>query len=129
MKIKLNILISNKKNRYKFKCLFENIIWKTILINRLMLMKTLALEYGKDKIRVNSIAPGAIQTAINESVWSSKKEMENLLKLIPYGRIGQVEDVANAALWLASDESDYVTGTTIFVDGGMSCYPGFLDNG
>lgn len=95
----------------------------------LMLMKSLALEYGKDKIRVNSIAPGAIQTAINEEVWSSKKGMENLLKLIPYGRIGQVEDVANAAAWLASDESDYVTGTTIFVDGGMSCYPGFLDNG
>ena len=95
----------------------------------LMLMKSLALEYGKDKIRVNSIAPGAIQTAINEEVWSSKKGMENLLKLIPYGRIGQVEDVANAAVWLASDESDYVTGTTIFVDGGMSCYPGFLDNG
>ena len=94
-----------------------------------MLMKTLALEYGKHKIRVNSIAPGAIQTSINEEVWSSKKGMENLLKLIPYGRIGQVEDVANAAAWLASDESDYVTGTTIFVDGGMSCYPGFLDNG
>lgn len=95
----------------------------------IMLMKSLALEYGRSKIRVNSIAPGAIKTPINEEVWSNKESYEELLKLIPYDRIGVVEDVANAALWLASDQSDYVTGTTIFVDGGMSCYPGFYNNG
>ena len=95
----------------------------------LMLMKSLALEYGRHKIRVNSIAPGAIKTPINEDVWSDEKSYKELLKLIPYDRIGVVEDVANAAVWLASDQSDYVTGTTIFVDGGMSCYPGFYNNG
>jgi len=94
-----------------------------------MLMQSLAQEYGKQKIRVNSIAPGAIKTPINESVWSSKEGMTNLLKLIPYDRIGEAGDIGSVAAWLASDESDYITGTSIFVDGGMTCYPGFTENG
>jgi glucose 1-dehydrogenase len=95
----------------------------------MQLMKTLAQEVASQRIRVNGIAPGAIKTAINEDAWSDEASREKLLKLIPYNRIGEVEDVAKAAVWLASDESDYVTGTTLFVDGGMSLYPGFRDNG
>jgi glucose 1-dehydrogenase len=93
-----------------------------------LLMKTLAQEVGEERIRVNAVAPGAIATAINEE--STQGEAgKALLKLIPYGRIGEAEDVANAVVWLASDLSDYVHGTTLFIDGGMSLYPGFRDNG
>lgn len=94
-----------------------------------MLMRTLAQELGGQKIRVNGVAPGAIRTPINKSVWGDPAQYEQLLKLIPYGRIGEVDDVAEAVLWLASDLSDYVTGTTLFVDGGMALYPGFIGNG
>ena len=94
-----------------------------------LMMQSIAQEVAADKIRVNSIAPGAIQTPINESAWETEEALEKLLKLIPYGRIGQPEDVAKAALWLASDDSDYVHGTTLFVDGGMTLYPGFTENG
>jgi glucose 1-dehydrogenase len=94
-----------------------------------MLTRSLAQEVAAEGIRVNAIAPGAIQTPINEDAWDSKEALEELLKLIPYGRIGQPDDVARATVWLASDEADYVTGTTLFVDGGMSLYPGFRDNG
>lgn len=93
-----------------------------------MLMKTLAQEVAAEKIRVNSIAPGAIKTPINEDVTSGPKAKE-LLTLIPYNRIGEPEDVANVALFLASDMADYITGATLFVDGGMTLYPGFEDNG
>ena len=93
-----------------------------------MLMKSLAQELGEDRIRVNAVAPGAIATAINKESTSGQAGRE-LLKLIPYGRIGAAEDVANAVVWLASDLSDYVHGTTLFIDGGMSLYPGFRDNG
>jgi glucose 1-dehydrogenase len=95
----------------------------------LLMMKSLAQEVAPDRIRVNSIAPGAIRTPINEEAWKTEDALGKLLKLIPYGRIGEAEDVAKAAVWLASDESDYVTGTTLFVDGGMTLYPGFEDNG
>jgi glucose 1-dehydrogenase len=95
----------------------------------LMLLKSLALEVAPKKIRVNGISPGAIATNINEDVWSDAEKKKSLLKLIPYGRIGQPEDVARVAVWLASTESDYITGTTIYVDGGMTLYPGFVDNG
>lgn len=95
----------------------------------MLMMKTLAQEVASRKIRVNGIAPGAIKTRINESVWSDPGKARELLKLIPYGRIGEPDDIAKAALWLASDDSDYVTGTTLFVDGGMTLYPAFRDNG
>ena len=94
-----------------------------------MLMKSTALELAPKKIRVNSISPGAIKTNINKDVWGNEESAKNLLKLIPYGRIGEPDDVAAVALFLASAESDYVTGTTIYVDGGMTLYPGFEDNG
>jgi len=94
-----------------------------------LLMESLAQELAPEKIRVNSIAPGAIKTAINEVAWKSKEAAAELIKLIPYGRIGEPEDVARAAVWLASDDSDYVTGTTLFVDGGMTLYPGFREGG
>ena len=94
-----------------------------------MLMKSLALEVAPKKIRVNAISPGAIATDINEEVWSDEKKKKELLKLIPYQRIGNVEDIGKAAVWLGSDDSDYVIGTTIYIDGGMTLYPGFVDNG
>jgi glucose 1-dehydrogenase len=94
-----------------------------------LLMETLAQEVASRQVRVNAIAPGAIRTPINREAWETAEARERLLKLIPYGRIGEPEDVAKAAVWLASDESDYVTGATIFVDGGMSLYPEFRDNG
>lgn len=95
----------------------------------MMLMKSIAQEYASMKIRVNSIGPGAIRTPINHAAWQTPEAYQNLLKLIPSKRIGEAEDVGNAAVWLASDDSDYVNGTTLFVDGGMLLYPGFEDNG
>jgi glucose 1-dehydrogenase len=94
-----------------------------------MMMETLAQEVAKDKIRVNSVAPGAIRTPINKPAWDTPEALQKLLKLVPYGRIGEPEDIARAVIWLASDEADYITGTTLFVDGGMELYPGFEDNG
>ncbi|MEH6679921.1 MAG: glucose 1-dehydrogenase [Sediminicola sp.] len=94
-----------------------------------MLMQSICQEYAHHKIRCNSIAPGAIKTDINKEVWSTEEGMENILKLVPYKRIGIPEDIGQAASWLASDDSEYINGTTLFVDGGMSCYPGFYNNG
>jgi glucose 1-dehydrogenase len=94
-----------------------------------LLMQSMAQELAPHGIRVNSLAPGAIKTRINKDAWDTPEDQQKLLKLIPYGRIGVPEDIAKAAVWLASDESDYVTGTTLFVDGGMTLYPGFADNG
>lgn len=95
----------------------------------MLLMKSMAQELAPHKIRVNSIGPGAIQTPINRSAWDSPEALKDLLTLIPYGRIGQPEDVGKLAAWLASDESDYITGTTVFIDGGMTLFPGFSTNG
>lgn len=95
----------------------------------MQLMKSLAQEVAPQKIRVNSIAPGAIKTAINRDAWETPEAEAKLLKLIPYGRVGAPEDIGKAAVWLASDASDYVTGTTLFVDGGMTLYPGFASGG
>lgn len=94
-----------------------------------MLMETTAQELADRKIRVNAIAPGAIKTPINTAAWDTPAAARKLLKLIPYGRIGEVEDIARSAVWLASDAADYVVGTTLFVDGGMSLYPDFRSGG
>ncbi|MDQ1095022.1 MULTISPECIES: glucose 1-dehydrogenase [Chryseobacterium] len=94
-----------------------------------MLMQTLAQEYGANKIRVNSICPGAIQTPINTDAWDTPEALKSLLTLIPYNRIGQPEDIGNLAVFLASDLSDYITGTSIFVDGGMKTYESFATGG
>jgi len=94
-----------------------------------MMMQSIAQELAPHKIRVNSIAPGAIKTPINKAAWDTPAAEADLLKLIPYGRVGEPSDIAKAAAWLASDESDYVTGTTLFVDGGMTLYPGFATGG
>jgi glucose 1-dehydrogenase len=95
----------------------------------MLLMKSLAQEFAWKKIRINSICPGAIQTPINRQAWDTPEALNDLLTLIPYQRIGQPEDIGNAAVWLASDDSDYVNGTSLFVDGGMTLYPGFTTNG
>lgn len=94
-----------------------------------LLMESLAQEVAPKKIRVNAIAPGAIRTSINTAAWQTKAAYDALMTLVPYGRIGEPEDIARAAVWLASDHSDYVVGTTLFVDGGMTLYPGFATGG
>ena len=94
-----------------------------------LLMRSLAQELAPRKIRVNSVAPGAIRTSINRDAWSTDEKLAELLKLIPYGRIGEPEDIGRAIVWLASDAADYVNGATLFVDGGMTLYPGFRGAG
>ena len=94
-----------------------------------LLMESLAQEVAPLRIRVNGIAPGAIRTPINTSAWNTKAAYDRLMTLVPYGRIGEPEDIARAAVWLASDHSDYVVGTTLYVDGGMTLYPGFATGG
>lgn len=94
-----------------------------------MLMQTLAQEYGDRKIRVNSICPGAIQTPINRAAWETPQALNSLMTLIPYNRIGQPQDIGNLAVFLASDLSDYITGASIFIDGGMTVFEGFATGG
>ncbi|AIE86092.1 SDR family oxidoreductase [Fimbriimonas ginsengisoli] len=95
----------------------------------LMLMKSLAQEYGGKKIRVNSIGPGAIKTPINRPAWDTPEAEQKLLTLIPYERVGDTADIGRAATWIVSDEADYMHGVTLFIDGGMTCYPGFATGG
>ncbi len=95
----------------------------------MLFMKTLAQELAPSRIRVNAIAPGAIETPINRPAWSTPEALAKLLRLIPYGRVGMPEDIGKAAVWLASDESDYVVGATLYVDGGMTLYPEFAHGG
>jgi glucose 1-dehydrogenase len=94
-----------------------------------LLMESLAQELAPKRIRVNAIGPGAIRTPINTEAWSTQAAYDSLMTLVPYGRIGEPEDIGHAAVWLASDQSDYVVGATLFVDGGMTLYPGFSTNG
>ncbi|CAA9243743.1 MAG: Glucose 1-dehydrogenase [uncultured Adhaeribacter sp.] len=95
----------------------------------MLLMKSMAQELAGYKVRINSIGPGAIKTPINREAWETTEAAQKLLTLIPYNRIGVPQDIGEAAAWLASDESDYVHGTTLYVDGGMTLFPGFEANG
>ena len=92
-----------------------------------LLMESIAQEEAAEKIRVNAVAPGAIATNINKE--ERESHLDEMLKLIPYGRVGEPADVGRVVAWLVSDASDYITGQTIFVDGGMTLYPGFRGNG
>jgi glucose 1-dehydrogenase len=94
-----------------------------------LLMESMAQELAPHHIRVNAIAPGAIRTPINKAAWDTPKALASLVTLIPYGRIGEPDDIARVAAWLASDDADYVVGTTLFVDGGMTLFPGFATGG
>jgi glucose 1-dehydrogenase len=95
----------------------------------MLLMKSIAQEVAPYRIRVNSVSPGAIRTPINREAWSTPEAYADLMKLIPYKRIGEPEDIARTVAWLASDEADYVHGASIYVDGGMTLYPGFAAGG
>jgi glucose 1-dehydrogenase len=95
----------------------------------MLMMKSIAQEVAPYRIRVNAISPGAIRTPINTAAWATPEAYADLMRLVPYKRIGEPEDIARAAVWLASDGADYVTGTTLYVDGGMTLYPGFATGG
>src|SRR5262245_41018974 len=95
----------------------------------LMMMKSIAQEVAPHRIRVNAISPGAVRTPINESAWNNAEAYNSLMTLVPYKRIGEPNEIGRAAVWLASDDSDYVTGTALYVDGGMTLYPGFETGG
>ena len=95
----------------------------------MLFMQSVAQELALHRIRVNSIAPGAIQTPINTAAWETPEALERLLTLIPYGRIGRPEDIGKAVACFASDDADYVHGQTLFVDGGMTLYPEFARGG
>ena len=94
-----------------------------------LFMQSLAQELAPYRIRVNSVAPGAIRTPINRPAWDTPEALASLLRLIPYGRIGETEDIGRAVAWLVSDDADYIHGQTIFVDGGMTLYPEFAHGG
>lgn len=94
-----------------------------------LMMESLAQELAPKRIRVNAIAPGAIRTPINTTAWSTQDAYDKLMTLVPYGRIGETEDIAQTVVWLASDHADYIVGATLFIDGGMTLYPGFATNG
>jgi glucose 1-dehydrogenase len=94
-----------------------------------LMMKSIAQEVAPWRIRVNAICPGAIRTPINMQAWSTMEAYTELMKLVPYKRIGETDDIARAAVWLASDDADYVPGLSLYVDGGMTLYPGFETGG
>ncbi len=95
----------------------------------MLLMKSVAQEVAPLRIRVNSLSPGAIRTPMNLEKLTTSESYQALLELVPYRRLGESEDVGRAAVWLASDEADYVTGVTLYVDGGMTLYPEFARGG
>ena len=94
-----------------------------------MFMQSLAQEFGPKKIRINSICPGAIRTPINTAAWNTPDAYQSLMTLIPYNRIGEPADVGKLAVFLASDDADYITGASIFIDGGMTVFESFSDGG
>ena len=95
----------------------------------MLMMKSVAQEVAPWLIRVNAISPGAIRTPINMEAWGTPEAYAELMKLVPYNRIGETDDIGRAAVWLASDYSDYITGICLYVDGGMTLYPGFETGG
>lgn len=95
----------------------------------MQMMRSLAQEVAPLAIRVNGVAPGAIRTPINRPAWETNGAFDSLMTLVPYQRIGEPNDVARAVTWLVSDASDYVVGTTLFIDGGMMLFPGFASGG
>ena len=95
----------------------------------MLMMKSIAQEVAPFRIRVNSIAPGAVRTPINRQAWETQEAYEALMRLVPYKRIGEPDDIARAAVWLVSDYADYLTGVSLIVDGGMTLYPGFEAGG
>ena len=95
----------------------------------MLMTKSIAQEVAPFRIRVNSVCPGAIRTPINRPAWETPEAYDELMKLIPYKRIGEPEDVGRAVVWLASDDADYVNGISLFIDGGMMLYPGFATGG
>jgi glucose 1-dehydrogenase len=95
----------------------------------LMLMKSMALEVARQRIRVNAVSPGAIRTDINKEAWDEEHEYLALMDKVPYNRVGEVMDVGRTVAWLASDQADYITGVTLYVDGGMTLYPSFETGG
>ncbi len=95
----------------------------------MLMMKSIAQEVAPYRIRVNSICPGAIRTPINTDAWATPEAYNSLMTLIPYKRIGEPEDIGRVTAFLASDQADYINGASIFVDGGMTLYPGFATGG
>jgi glucose 1-dehydrogenase len=95
----------------------------------MQLMRSIAQEVAPLAVRANAVAPGAIRTPINRPAWETPEAYRSLMTLVPYKRIGEPEDIAHTVAWLVSDAADYVTGATLFVDGGMTLYPGFTTGG
>lgn len=94
-----------------------------------MMMKSIAQEVAPHRIRVNSVSPGAVRTPINMEAWGTPEAYRELMRLVPYKRIGEPDDIGRTVVWLASDDSDYIHGATLYVDGGMTLYPGFETGG
>jgi len=95
----------------------------------MMLTRSMAQELAPYRIRVNGICPGAIRTPINRAAWETPEAYRSLMDLVPYKRIGEPADIARAAVWMASDAADYANGISLFIDGGMTLYPGFAEGG
>ncbi|MCR4378135.1 MAG: SDR family oxidoreductase [Rhodospirillales bacterium] len=95
----------------------------------MLMTKSIAQEVAPYRIRVNSVCPGAIRTPINQSAWETPQAYDDLMRLIPYKRIGEPDDIGRAVVWLASDDADYINGISLFIDGGMTLYPGFATGG
>lgn len=95
----------------------------------MLMTKSIAQEVAPYRIRVNSVCPGAIRTPINQSAWETPQAHDDLMRLIPYKRIGEPDDIGRAVVWLASDDADYINGISLFIDGGMTLYPGFATGG